>query len=88
MDKAKTAAKIAIDFIVKHKKVFMIALVVVVVAAFALLSVIRFGGSGDDVVNSGEIRMSLLYVLLPILKSIGWIPGAKFNAIDPPLTNW
>lgn len=36
----------------------MIALVVVVVAAFALLSVIRFGGSGDDVVNSGEITES------------------------------
>lgn len=58
MDKAKTAAKIAIDFIVKHKKVFMIALVVVVVAAFALLSVIRFGGSGDDVVSNGEITES------------------------------
>lgn len=51
-------AKTALAFIVKHKRVFMIALVVVLVSAFALLSVIRFGGSGDKVVSNGEITES------------------------------
>lgn len=51
----KEILKIAFDYIIKHKRAFMIAVVAVTVAAFSLVSVIRFGGSGDKVVADGEI---------------------------------
>lgn len=47
--------KVAYDFIIKHKRVVMIAVVVVTVTAFSLISVIRFGGSGDKITPDGDI---------------------------------
>ena len=47
--------KVAYDFIIKHKRVVMIVVVAVTVTAFSLISVIRFGGSGDKIAPDGAV---------------------------------
>lgn len=54
----KEIPKTAFNFVTNHKRVFMIAVVVVTVAAFSLISVIRFGGSGDNITSDGEVSES------------------------------